>query len=253
MGKVIRVMVVDSTGGAVEMLSELIDSQEDMETVARATDGVTALELARRERPDVLITDLILRGLDGLGLMRALREAGELPHTIVLSGFANDHLAERAGELGADYFLLKPFRMDALTECIRDCAEGRGGIESRMRMETKAVELLGAFGIQLHHSGYDYLKRAMVLQYGGNIPLRGVTKILYPELAKQFHTTPEGVERCIRHAIVQAWDHGKAHERTQAFAGLFEPGEKAPTNSCFLAAMNRLMNAELLRGEKLSL
>lgn len=253
MGKDIRVMVADSTGGTVEILAELIDSQEDMETVARATDGVTALELARRLRPDVLVTDLILRGLDGLALMRALREDGGLPHTIVLSGFATDHLAVRAGELGADYFLLKPFRIDALMEVIRDCAQGRGGTESRLRMESKATELLQCFGIQLHHSGYDYLKRAMVLQYGGNVPLRGVTKILYPELAKQFRTTPKGVERCIRHAITQAWDHGRVCERTEMFAGIFEPGEKAPTNSCFLAAMNQLMNAELLRGEKLAL
>ena len=90
-------------------------------------------------------------------------------------------------------------------------------------------------GVPAHIKGYQYLREAIILTIRDMDMINAVTKVLYPEVAKRFNTTPSRVERAIRHAIEVAWDRGDV-ETLQKFFGYTVSGIKGkPTNSEFIA------------------
>lgn len=229
MDKQIRVVIADSDAAFGELLAEHINGEEDMQVCALARDGAAALEQVKSLRPDVLITDLMLREMDGLGLMRSLRAGKMLPRTIVVSGFLNNNLVEKAGEQGAEYFFLKPCSLQRLSESIRDCMrQNRPGQEDQI--DKKLSGLLSWFGIAPHLCGYGYLKDAAVMIGMDIMPLQGVTKILYPELAKIYSVEARDVERCMRHAIKYGWEGRESGEADNNFTRSFSHKSKPPTN-----------------------
>ena len=245
MKKAISVVLADSSDGFRKLLSEYIDAEEDMYVAAAAENGMEAVERVSALRPDVLITDLLLREMEGLSLIRSLKEVGDLPHTIVVSGFFNDRLAVKAGELGVERFLPKPCSVDSLIECIRDCVcPGDTGAEKqrreekrrlRVRLENRVDEALSCCGVMPHLRGWRYLRMALVLIAEDREKLLGVTKILYPELAAHFGTDATNVERCIRNAVELAWRDGDARKRA-AYLGPAMSGalERRPGNVRFM-------------------
>ena len=211
MEKQISVIVADSSDCFRKMLSELIDAEEDMCVAASVDNGKKAAELILQLEPDVLITDLLLRETEGLNLISQLKDKGKLPYTILCSGFFNDYVAEEASSLGVARFFPKPCRVMALIESIR-CCGGRDKAEERLKeclhreqLEKDVDEVLLHMGIMPHLMGYTYLKAALAMAYEDRDLLLGVTKILYPSLAKRFDTSPANLERCIRSAVEIAW------------------------------------------------
>lgn len=247
MKKVIKVLIADSSDDFRALLSDAVDGEEDMCVVGSAGDGETAMELAVRCRPDVLVTDLVLRELDGVSMMKELKAGPGLPRTIVVSGFFNDRVATDVSRLGVDYYFPKPCRMPELVRRIRELAV-KPEFRRRPAKDVDPVisEVLVNFGIMPHLQGYRYLRdsiRRVILDPNA---LRGVTKILYPELAKQYSTTPISVERAMRHAIETAWRQGDRCRRLGCL-GEAAAAEKRPTNSAFIA-----MTAEYIRRQYLS-
>lgn len=234
MDRVIRIVIADSDPGFGEMLAEHIGREADMQVCALAMDGLEALERVKSLKPDVLVTDLMLRKMEGLGLMRCLRACDALPRTIVVSGFLNANLVEKAGQQGAEYFFLKPCRIQSLIESIRDCmlSEATGLGEY---MEELVGKLLISFGIMPHLNGYVYLRDAVVMISMGSMPLQGITKILYPDMAKSHHVTARDVERCIRHAIKHGWEGRETGGPDNHFTRTFRHKTKAPTNRELIA------------------
>lgn len=239
---VISVVIADSSDGFRSILAEMIDCEEDMCVSAEAEDGLQAMELVHMHRPDVLVTDLMLRGMEGVHLIRSLKQEGSLPRTIVVSGFFNDRLAEEVSSLGVEYFFPKPCRVSELIERIRECGTDTAeespddfNTHLALRVDALAREILRGFGIPPHLYGHGYLREAMVRLVANDYPLKGITKILYPDIAKTFSTTALRVERCIRHAIQSGWDEGDADERERMFGNVFSNRTKQPTNGKFLA------------------
>lgn len=253
MDRAISVMIADSSDSFKTMLSELIDKEKDMSVAGRAEDGKQAMELVQKLRPDVLITELMLREVDGTCLIRSLKQEGKLPHTIVVSGFFNDRLAGEVSQLGVDYFFPKPCRVEGLIECIRECVaeNAEASMEKRLdrAADSLAYEAVSAFGMMPHLLGFKYLRAGVRLVSTDRCPLRGVTKILYPDLAKMHGTDPSSVERCIRHAIQAAWDEGDIQERTKYFGNTFSAFRKAPTNSELLAILVEWVKRQLRERE----
>lgn len=245
MGSGIKVAIADSSDSFREMLAELVESESDMEVAATAGDGVEALELVCSQKPDVLVTDLMLREMDGLCLMRSLRERDALPHTLVVSGFFNDHLAETVSHLGAEYFYPKPCSIDGLIAGIRACMLPSEQERGEKALDRMVCNMISSFGIMPHLSGFVYLKAGIMMISSGRCPLKGVTKILYPDLAKKYSSSALRVERCIRHAIQVAWEEGDAAEREHYFGAAFRHFQRAPTNSELLAILVERVDAEL--------
>ncbi len=225
MEKSISVMLADSSESFRKLLGELIDAEEDMYVAGSADNGREAAELAVRLEPDVLITDLLLREMEGLSLIRQLKESGKLPYTILCSGFFNDYVAEMASGLGVVRFFPKPCRVSGLIESIRAAACGsREGDERtererlrRSELERDIDEALLQSGVMPHLRGYTYLKAALMAAAENRELLVGVTKILYPELAERFGTGAGNFERCIRSAIEIAWRDGNRKKREEYF------------------------------------
>ena len=119
-----RVLLADAADEFRHMATEMIQQEADMEVVGQTGDGEELLRMVRSLRPQVLVMDLVLSGLDGLGALAQLGQ--ERPRVLVLSAFARSVFNDRLPELGVDYFMLKPCRLTALVERIRQLAQTEG-------------------------------------------------------------------------------------------------------------------------------
>ena len=244
----IRILTADPNREFCRQLSELVAAERDMEVVGTAADGTEALERAAELQPDLILLELVLPKLDGLEVLRRLRDKGTSCRVIVLSGFVNGKVIAECSESGADYFIPKPCDIQSLIARIRQLTFGlprtpgvgvdfRRGAEERPDTDLEAVvtEVIHEIGVPAHIKGYQYLREAIILTIRDMDMINAVTKVLYPEVAKRFGTTPSRVERAIRHAIEVAWDRGDV-ETLQRYFGYTVSGIKGkPTNSEFIA------------------
>lgn len=121
----IRVGLVDDQTLVRAGIRALLSLVPDVEVAFEAEDGASALRtLEASAGPDVVLLDLRMPGLDGIGVLRALRSQGKLPPTIVLTTFDDDALMLEAIRLGARGFLLKDISLERLAAAIRTVAAG---------------------------------------------------------------------------------------------------------------------------------
>ena len=232
----IRVLIADANEEFRSMLSEVINREEDMQVVGSAGDGQDALALAASLKPDVLITDLVLPRLDGLGLLTALAQKEDAPTAVVLSGLFNDRIITACSELGVYYFTPKPCDIPTLLVRIRQAASAAAGqtaadVEDEISLEAAVTEIIHEIGVPAHIKGYQYLREAIIITVNDMEAINSVTKVLYPTVAKKFDTTPSRVERAIRHAIEVAWDRGDLEVLQKYFGYTVSNIKGKPTNS----------------------
>ena len=119
--KKIKVCVVDDNRELVGLLDEYISSQDDMEVVGVAHNGQDCLDILEHEELDVLVLDIIMPHLDGLAVLERLRDMkkAQLPNVIMLTAFGQEDVTKKAVDLGASYFILKPFDMKGFYHSIQ--------------------------------------------------------------------------------------------------------------------------------------
>ncbi len=244
MDEKITILIADQSEDFRSLLSEALSKEADMEVVGGTGSGLEAMELIAARHPRLLLTDVALTGLDGLGLIERLSELPEerRPVAVMLSSFTNDRMLNSASMAGAAYFMQKPCDIACLEARIRMLCRGRAGSVRRElsvsrdpELETVVTEIIHEIGIPAHIKGYQYLREAIIRTVEDMDIINAVTKVLYPEVAEKFGTTPSRVERAIRHAIEVAWDRGNV-ETLQRFFGYTVSGIKGkPTNSEFIA------------------
>ncbi|MEG2700382.1 MAG: sporulation initiation factor Spo0A C-terminal domain-containing protein, partial [Hungatella sp.] len=105
-------------------------------------------------------------------------------------------------------------------------------------LETDVTQILHEIGVPAHIKGYQYLRDAITISVADQDMLTSVTKILYPNIAKDYQTTPSRVERAIRHAIEVAWSRGKMDTINEIFGYTVSNGKGKPTNSEFIALIS---------------
>ena len=203
-----------------------------MEVVADAGDGLAALEAVETLHPQVLLTDTLLPGLDGLGLLRRIRGKGT--RTIVITSAVMDNTVQQARQAGAYAFLPKPADNKSLLEHITGAAAPPDE-QSTPQLEGMVTAIIHEIGVPAHIKGYQYLREAIILTVENMDVINAVTKVLYPEVAKRFGTTPSRVERAIRHAIEVAWDRGDIETLQKYFGYTVNSAKGKPTNSEFIA------------------
>ena len=247
-----RVLIADSNEDFRVLLGDTLSAEGDMEVVGTAGDGLEALLLISEKKPDVVLLDLVLTKLDGLGVMQKMADTGQRPATIVISGFFNEHVITEAAESGAYYFMPKPCDIPALLTRIRQMSgmpaafkqassspqlvrQSSPASRAEQSLEAAVTEIIHEIGVPAHIKGYQYLREAIILTVNDMDIINAVTKVLYPAVAKKYATTPSRVERAIRHAIEVAWDRGDI-ETLQRFFGYTVSNIKGkPTNSEFIA------------------
>ncbi|MGI6650889.1 MAG: sporulation transcription factor Spo0A [Limnochordia bacterium] len=239
-----RVLVVDNNVELCKVLEDYFDTQLDLDVVGMAHDGEEAMSLIQSLEPDVVLLDITMPYLDGLGVMERLQTLGlkKRPKVVVITAFGTDNLLARLMSLGADYFMIKPFQLEILAQRLREFAatskevvalEGAAALDTRTSADQTVLRLLHDMGVPPHYKGFSYLKDAVLMYTDEGYFVGGLTKEIYPALAKKYRTTASGVEAAIRNAIVAAWEHGN----TGFIRRLCEPycEERMPTNSLLIA------------------
>ncbi|NLJ85439.1 MAG: sporulation transcription factor Spo0A [Firmicutes bacterium] len=252
----IKILVADNNVGLCETLETFLNRQEGMEVVGIAHDGEETLVQIEQEQPDIVLLDITMPHLDGLGVMERLAQMRleHRPKIIVLTAFGREDIIRRFTDLGADYFVVKPFDLKVLADRIRqftgdapDISIGRDAEAEAMQgsramaraaanREVLVTELLHRIGIPAHFKGYNYLRDAVLIVMEEEGLLGGsLTKELYPRLAEKYSTTPGGVEAAIRNAVITAWEDGN-REFLEELTGRISKG-RFPTNSLIIAKL----------------
>ena len=236
MQECIKVVLADANEEFRMLLQDTVEKTGEFAVVGSCADGNEALELVKEKGAQMVIMDLVLPGMDGLSLLAELEKMPFKPKSIVVSAFMNDHAVSEAAERGAYYFMTKPCLGAAVMEQMR-LAVGNSGDESQHPhdLETMVTSIIHEIGVPAHIKGYQYLREAIMLAVEDMEIINAVTKILYPEVAKRFATTPSRVERAIRHAIEVAWDRGDLETLQRFFGYTVNSAKGKPTNSEFIA------------------
>ena len=246
----IRVLVADDNREFCELLGQYISNQADFRLVGTASNGRQVMEMLQSEVPDVIILDIIMPHLDGLGVLEQINALGleHRPKIIMLTAFGQESIAQRVVDLGADYYILKPFDLNVLAKRIRQIVKvggGRVAVQEGRSLDIEVTGVLHEIGIPAHIKGYLYLREAIILVVQRVELLGGVTKELYPSIAKKFATTPSRVERAIRHAIELAWSRGNVDLIHKLFGHTVNSDRGKPTNSEFIAMVADKLRMEL--------
>ncbi|MGL4521888.1 MAG: sporulation transcription factor Spo0A [Bacilli bacterium] len=249
----IKIFLVDDNKQLLSLLTEYISVQKDMEIIGTANNGNECLQRLQDVTPDVMILDIIMPHLDGMAVLERMKKENLCPKTqvIILSALGHEDVTQKAVELGAAYFILKPFDLEHLGQNIRQlCGQDIGMssrrvpvltrspllTESRPRnLDASITSIIHEIGVPAHIKGYMYLREAISLVYHDVEMLGSITKVLYPEIAVKFKTTASRVERAIRHAIEVAWSRGNYESISALFGHTVSMSKAKPTNSEFIA------------------
>lgn len=230
-----------------QRLVDKFDGMNQFAVVGEARHGLEAVELVRTLRPDLLILDDVLPHLDGLGVLAELNP-GERPHVLLLLSCASDLLVQHYYANGASYCLLRPCQPDLVAErallvCGHPSASQAPSAGRAVPSPRTIAELLRRSGVPAHLQGYRFLKDAVQYVLSINKSTCGMTKELYPHIARLHGTQPNRVERSIRHAIEVAWGRADINDLQRLFGATVHHVRGKPTNAEFVA-----MLADHLRG-----
>ena len=232
------VLLADTNEEYRAMLCAEMEKTEDLTVVGSTGNGLEALQLIGQLKPDLVLMDVVLPELDGLSVLRRLRTQNQKePKIIFLSAFYGDQVLAETARLGVSYFLPKPCATNALLERIRSVFQEQPaqpqGEDAALKNAVTAV--IHEIGVPAHIKGYQYLREAIMIAVRDMDVINAVTKVLYPEVASRFDTTPSRVERAIRHAIEVAWDRGDLETLQKYFGYTVSNTKGKPTNSEFIA------------------
>ncbi len=265
----ISVLIADDNQDFSHTLSSYINSQDDMEIIGMARDGNEAVEMIANIEPDVVLLDVIMPHLDGLGVLERINSmsSNKRPICIMLSAVGQDKITQKAIMLGAEYYVVKPFDIELLIKRIReikffkpnqeannfiskdvkqpyiDISNKSGNKEDNL--EALVTNIIHEVGVPAHIKGYQYLREAIMMVVKDIDVINQITKSLYPKIAVKFNTTPSRVERAIRHAIEVAWGRGEQKTVENIFGYTISAAKGKPTNSEFIAMIADKLRLEL--------
>ena len=227
-----KLLIADSSE---EFSLVLVGSLRASFQVECCTDGAQALDLLRRLKPDILLLDLMMPELDGLDILRIVKDERLCRCVIVTSAFASDYLLESMRELPVDYFYRKPCCVSSIADRILDLAARLGPGHSQSDPRCAISSTLLALNIPTHKKGFRYARCGILML--ARDPEKQITKEVYPTIAKEFGTSTTAVEKAIRSAIDSAW----ATHNPVVWRQYFQPAANGliprPTNTQFLSRL----------------
>ena len=268
MKHVLKVMIADADEQMGKQLAKYLNEKADVEVLPIQTSGKGVLRAIKTEEPDVVLLDLVLPGMDGLSVLEELMRGKCKSSVIVTSAMDNSRMITYACQLGADFYICKPYDEERVYHRLRQLymyrqqetekqeeaelfltqEEEENETRERISLESKITREIRLLGIPAHIKGYQYLREAIIMTIHDMEVINAITKVLYPTVAKKFKTTSSRVERAIRHAIEVAWDRGDV-DTLQEYFGFTVSGAKGkPTNSEFISMVADRLRLELKIG-----
>lgn len=238
--KNIKIMLIDENEQTLKLLKENFDSSE-FEVIGVASNGLVALEEIKTQKPDVIVMDVVLSGVDGFNLIENINELKIDTKIIVLSSLSLEGFITKALNLGVSYYMIKPFNMEVLKNRILDVLNNNNTqnnmaiISRNKNLEEKITNIFITVGIPAHIKGYQFLREAIKMAIDNPEIINSITKKLYPSIAEKFETSASKVERAIRHAIEVAWNRGKIENINTLFGIKVYANNEKPTNGEFIA------------------
>ncbi len=232
------VVLADANEEFRELLRKTLENSGEFSVIGCAGDGQTAFQLVTERKPQLLLMDLLLPVLDGFGLLEKLAEAKVQVRTIVASALYSDHVVLQALEKGVVFFVPKPCDAASVLARTRQNATEPAAVDSEdalQKLEREVTAVIHEVGVPAHIKGYQYVREAIVIAVQDMDVINAVTKVLYPEVARRYNTTPSRVERAVRHAIEVAWDRGDLETLQRYFGYTVNSTKGKPTNSEFIA------------------
>ena len=249
----LNIAIADDNAKVLQLLDKIVSSDEELNVVGKAGNGEDLYDIIKKQEPDVVLLDLVMPKVDGLTVMERVNKDQEIrkhPAFIVITAVGQEKITEDAFDLGADYYILKPFDNEMVINRIKHTRVKKdrnfakvqkvNAYESKKEymernLETDVTNIIHEIGVPAHIKGYQYLRDAIILAVNDIEMLNSITKVLYPTIAKKHQTTPSRVERAIRHAIEVAWSRGKMDTIDALFGYTVSTGKGKPTNSEFIA------------------
>ena len=248
------VIIADTAEEFCSSLCHALQRTDGFQVLGTANDGEQAIRMVTERKPDVLVLDLMLSKKDGISILKAISTMETKPITLATSGFVTEYVANAAANLGVRYLMLKPCDMTAVAERLEEIRGGENLRTSVRRTDKTSIEtmvtgIIHEIGVPAHIKGYQYLREAIIIAVNDMDVINAITKVLYPQVAKTFQTTPSRVERAIRHAIEVAWDRGDLDTLQRFFGYTVSNTKGKPTNSEFIALIADKLQLQLKSSE----
>ena len=228
MDKRITVVLADANEEFRTALKQALEATGEFDVVGCAADGLAAAQDIAERKPQLLVMDLLLPGLDGFGVLeQAVKDKVQMK-TVVVSALYRDQIVSQAMSRGVSFFMPKPCELTSLLDQMRRAVnEGEESEDESQALEREVTAVIHEVGV--------YVREAIVIAVQDMDVINAVTKVLYPEVARRYSTTPSRVERAVRHAIEVAWDRGDLETLQRYFGYTVSNTKGKPTNSEFIA------------------
>ena len=239
----VRVLMIDDNVNLIEMVKEYFGANDNIEVVSWAYDGEEGINKIESEKDnyDLIILDLIMPKKDGMYVLEEMKKRNIEKGVIVATSYNASEVIRQVSEFGVNYFILKPFELCDLEKRILDTAnytlENKNIDFKHDDLQMSITKILHELGIPSHIKGYQYIREGISIIYERPETIGGITKELYPELARKFDTTVSRVERAIRHAIEVSWNRGNWNLMEEIFGHSVDIDKAKPTNSEFIVTI----------------
>lgn len=248
----IKVLMIDDNVNLVGMVEDYFEDNSKIEIVGKAYDGEEGLKIIKEGtlKYDLIILDLIMPKKDGMSVLKELKESNIAVNVIVATSYNAPDTIRKVSEMGANYYILKPFDMMDLEERIIDTVSELDKRTINLfsnNLQKSISKLLHELGMPAHIKGYQYIREAISMVYDNPEIVGGITKELYPELAIRFDTTVSRVERAIRHAIEVSWNRGDWDLMEDVFGHSVDIDKAKPTNSEFIVTLADKLRLEYVK------
>jgi two-component system response regulator (stage 0 sporulation protein A) len=228
-----RLLIADGTEEFVSALAAALRGVYELRTCRTGTE---ALELVQTYRPDVMVLDLMLPGLDGISLLQSQPVQELRPIVLAVSRFASDYMVESIEQLGVGYLMLKPCDIKATVARIGDLTQRiTPPAVTPADNKTRITNTLLTLGVPTKLRGYAYLREAVEVM--AQRPGLSITKELYPTVGQRCDASPENVERSIRSAINAAWKNRDEQVWRMYFGTSTSQSLRCPTNAAFISRL----------------
>ena len=247
MNRISVLIVDDNVNYCNEIKAELL--RYGMFDVTSCYDGISAISFIERNRPDVMVLDLVMPNVDGMEVLRNITEKNLDVNVIAMSLPIGDEFITGALRAGAKYYMTKPVNVNALKNRITDFYSEKTTyntprIKLNKSLDERLANIFISVGIPAHIKGYQFLREAIKMAIENPDIINSITKRLYREVAEKFDTTASKVERAIRHAIEVAWNKGKIENINHLFGIKVYTSNDKPTNGEFIALVADKMIVE---------
>ncbi|MDI6602270.1 MAG: sporulation transcription factor Spo0A, partial [Thermoanaerobacteraceae bacterium] len=179
MDKIYSIVIVDDNKEFCTILKDCLERDEGIKVIGTANDGNQALKIIQDTQPDLIILDIIMPYLDGLGVLEKLPmiKLSRLPRIIILSAVGQDTITQKAISMGIDYYIVKPFDMDTFVQRVREVLNIKGSRPIKVYemaspkyrktdepdIELLVTNIIHEIGVPAHIKGYVYLRDAIMM------------------------------------------------------------------------------------------